>query len=47
MEKATMSIRLTGELHKWLKEEAEKRGMSANALISYVLSEYKREQKYR
>jgi predicted HicB family RNase H-like nuclease len=46
MEKATLSIRLTGELHKWLKEEAEKRGMSINALISYVLSEYREDKEF-
>lgn len=44
MEKSTLSLRLTGDLHNWLKEEALKRGMSVNALIAYVLSEYKREQ---
>ena len=37
---------LTEELYEWLKEEAEKKGISINALISFVLSDYKNEQEF-
>lgn len=44
MEKATMTIRINSDLHKWLKSESEKRGISVNAMISFLLSEYKQKQ---
>ncbi|MER7491037.1 toxin-antitoxin system HicB family antitoxin [Microbacterium oxydans] len=44
--KAVFSLRLTEDLHEWLKKEAEKRGMSVNALISYILSEYKDDKEF-
>ncbi|MGE7192053.1 toxin-antitoxin system HicB family antitoxin [Lysinibacillus capsici] len=46
MGKAVFSLRLTEDLHEWLKKEAEKRGMSVNALISYILSEYKDDKEF-
>jgi predicted HicB family RNase H-like nuclease len=44
--KSVFSLRLNEELHEWLKKEAEKRGISVNALISYILSEYKDEKDF-
>jgi predicted HicB family RNase H-like nuclease len=44
LEKAIFSLRLNQQLHEWLKKEADKRGMSVNALISYILSEYRDER---
>lgn len=46
MTKTKFSLRLTEELYEWLKEEAEKKGISINALISFVLSDYKDEQEF-
>jgi len=46
MTKTKFSLRLTEELYEWLKEEAEKKGISINALISFVLSDYKNEQEF-
>lgn len=46
MSKTKFSLRLTEDLYEWFKTEAEKRGMSVNALISYVLSEYKKEEEF-
>ncbi len=44
MAKVPLTIRLGEDLHKWITEEADKRSMSVNALISYVLSEYREEK---
>lgn len=35
------SVRLTTDLHKWFKEEANRMGMSMNAYIAFALSQYK------
>lgn len=44
VEKTVFSLRINKDLYDWFKEEAEKRSMSVNALISFLMSEYKRDQ---
>ena len=36
-------LRMPSELKEWLSEDAKNRGITLTALISYVLSEYKKQ----
>lgn len=38
------SINLTDEMHDWYKKEAEKIGISLNAMFIFALLQYQREQ---
>ena len=35
-----MSIKVSEEMHEWLKVEAEKRGLTMNALVIFALENY-------
>lgn len=41
--KDTFLLRLPVELKEWLTGDAESRGISLTALITYILSEYKKQ----
>ena len=38
-----MSIKVSEEMHEWLKIEAEKRGLTMNAIAIFALENYYRE----
>ena len=38
-----MSIKVAEEMHDWLKVEADKRGLTMNAIIIFALENYYRE----
>ena len=38
-----MSIKVSEEMHEWLKVEAEKRGLTMNAIVIFALENYYRE----
>lgn len=35
-----MSIKVSGEMHEWLAGEAEKRGLTMNAIVIFALENY-------
>lgn len=39
-----MSIKVSKDMHEWLKAEADKRGLNMNAIIIFALEQYKREE---